>query len=202
MENLFKLAWDTSGSGAGAGAECFLTGFSAISMWVGLWVSRRNNAILHHVTKSPKMAARFMRAVGKCRGVVAVAARLRTSARTFKSEAMNLTPSALEIVRHMQELALLHPQADTPVSQVEDNQVAAVQKALDIVNTLGEVELDNVDPLYMLPSVAHLCCDDVTVLWEDEWEAITSNSQCHKEGYFLTAPIPAAGVHVHRQHHQ
>ena len=154
------------------------------------------------------MAARFlrqffMRTVVKCHGIVAVAARFQPTARTFQNGAMYLTPSALDIVRHMQELALLYPQADIPVSQVEDNQVASIQKALDIVNTLGEVDLDNIDPFYMLPSVAtHLCYDDVSVLQDEEWETITSNSQCHKEGYFLTAPIPAAGVHVYRQHHE
>ena len=92
----------------------------------------------------------------------------------------------------MQELALLYPQTGMSVVQVEDHQVTAIQKALDVVGTLLEVELDGIDPLYALPSAMHLCCDDVTALSEKEWKLLAGNSKCHKEGYFVTAPIPAA----------
>lgn len=105
---------------------------------------------------------------------------------------MNSTASSLEIVRHVQELALLYPQTGLTSSRVEDHQVAAVEKALDVVGTLCEVELDGIDPLYVLPIATHLCSDDAATLCEEEWELLTSNSQCHKDGYFITAPIPAA----------
>ena len=132
--------------------------------------------------------------IWKCRGMVTSASKVltKTSCRTFQSKSMNSTFSSLEIVRHMQELALLYPQTGMSVVQVEDHQVTAIQKALDIVGTLLEVELDGTDPLYALPSATHLRCDDVAALSEEEWELLTGNSQCHKEGCFVTAPIPAA----------
>lgn len=143
----------------------------------------------------PKMAVQVTRAIRKCRGIVMDATKILTpAARNLQSKATNSTAFSLEMVRHMQELALLYPQADIPVGQVEDHQVAAVQNALDIVNTLCEIELVNLDPLYVLPSVTHLCWDDVAVLRQEEWESLR-NSQCHKEGYFITAPIPAANQH-------
>lgn len=92
----------------------------------------------------------------------------------------------------MQELALLYPQTGMSDVQVEDHQVTAIQKALDVVGTLLEAELDGVDPLYALPSATHLCCDDEAALSEEEWALLTSNSLCYKEGYFVTATIPAA----------
>ena len=141
------------------------------------------------------MAARVTRAIRKCRGVVMGATKILTpTARNLQSKAMNSTAFSLEMVRHIQELALLYPQTDESVSQVEDRQVAAIQKALDIVNTLSEVDLVNLESLYVLPSVTHLCWDDVAVLCQEEWESLR-NSQCHKEGYFITAPIPAADKH-------
>lgn len=101
-----------------------------------------------------------------------------------------------EIVRHMQELALLRDPTQEGAVEGEEHQVEYLLSEMNIADQLLKVNIDGVKPMHSLleNEVTYLRPDEPAVLSEDERCLTQSNSQNFKFGMYVAPPIPATEV--------
>ena len=102
----------------------------------------------------------------------------------------------VEIVRHMQVLALLRDPTQEGAVEDEEDQVEYLQSAMNIADKLLEVDIEGVKPMHSLleNEITYLRPDESSVLSEDERHITQSNSKNYKFGMYVAPTIPATKV--------
>ena len=102
----------------------------------------------------------------------------------------------VEIVRHMQILALLRDPTQEGAVEDEEDQVEYLQSAMNIADKLLEVDIEGVKPMHSLleNEITYLRPDESSVLSEDERHITQSNSNNYKFGMYVAPPILATKV--------
>ena len=102
----------------------------------------------------------------------------------------------VEIVRHMQVLALLRDPTQEGAVEDEEDQVEYLQSAMNIADKLLEVDIEDIKPMHSLleNELTYLRSDESSVLSEEERHVTQSNSKNYKFGMYVAPSIPATKV--------